>query len=149
MSPVGFSGAIAKSDEYHSFRGSVPLKTITIGDAGKTWQVYDSGPKESGSPLVCLPPISGTADVFFKQCLALSVRGYRVLAAEWPAYWTLKEWCKGFKDLLDHLNLERVHLFGAALGGFLAQKFAEHTRNCPRVASLVLCNTFTDTTIFK
>jgi len=149
MSPVGFSGAIAKSDEYHSFRGSVPLKKINIGDEGKTWQVYDSGPRDSGSPLVCLPPISGTADVFFKQCLALSVRGYRVLAAEWPAYYTLKDWCKGFKDLLDHLNLERVHLFGAALGGFLAQKFAEHTRNCPRVASLVLCNTFTDTTIFK
>ena len=149
MSPVGFSGAIATSEEYHSFRGSVPLRKITIGDDGKTWQVYDTGPRESGSPLVCLPPIAGTADVFFKQCLALSVRGYRVLAAEWPAYYSMKEWCKGFKDLLDHLNLERVHLFGAALGGFLAQKFAEHTRNCPRVASLVLCNTFTDTTIFK
>lgn len=149
MSPVGFSGAIATSEEYHSFRGSVPLRRITIGDEGKTWQVYDTGPREAGSPLVCLPPISGTADVFFKQCLALSVRGYRVLAAEWPAYYTLKEWCKGFKDLLDNLNLERVHLFGAALGGFLAQKFAEHTRNCPRVASLVLCNTFTDTSIFK
>jgi hypothetical protein len=38
---------------------------------------------------------------------------------------------------------------GSALGGFLAQKFAEFTRPCPRVASLILCNTFTDTTIFK
>ena len=43
----------------------------------------------------------------------------------------------------------QVHLFGAALGGFLAQKFAEFTRPCPRVASLVLCNTFTDTAVFK
>eukprot|EP00092_Neocalanus_flemingeri_P008519 GFUD01009177.1.p1 GENE.GFUD01009177.1~~GFUD01009177.1.p1 ORF type:complete len:283 (+),score=74.21 GFUD01009177.1:59-907(+) len=143
------SGAIAQSEEYVSFRGSVPLKKITIGDDGKTWQVYDSGSRDSGSPLVCLPPIAGTADIFFKQCLALSVRGYRVLAVEWPAYWSLKEWCQGFKGLLDHLNLERVHLFGAALGGFLAQKFAEHTRSCPRVASLVLCNSFTDTSIFK
>jgi len=149
MSPAGFSGAIATSAEYQSFRGSVALKKIAIGDSGATWQVYDTGPRESGSPLVCLPPIAGTADIFFKQCLALSGRGYRVLAAEWPPYYSLKEWCQGFKDLLDHMNLERVHLFGAALGGFLAQKFAEHTRNCPRVASLVLCNTFTDTTIFK
>jgi len=149
MSPGGFTGAIATSGEYHSFRGSVALKKITVGDNNKTWQVYDTGPRDSGSPLLCLPPIAGTADVFFKQCLALSVRGYRVLAAEWPAYYTTHEWCRGFKDLLDHLNLERVHLFGAALGGFLAQKFAEYTRNCPRVASLVLCNTFTDTSIFK
>jgi len=35
------------------------------------------------------------------------------------------------------------------LGGFLAQKFAESTVNCPRVASLVLCNTFTDTSVFS
>jgi len=35
------------------------------------------------------------------------------------------------------------------LGGFLAQKFAESTANCPRVASLVLCNTFTDTSVFS
>lgn len=34
-------------------------------------------------------------------------------------------------------------------GGYLAQKFAEYTANCPRVASLILCNTFTDTSIFN
>jgi len=149
MTSVDFSGVIAKSKEYQSFRGSVPLKKINIGEDGKTWQVYDSGPKEAGSPLICLPPIAGTADIYFRQCLALSVRGYRVLSIEWPPYYAVKDWCKGFKELLDHLNIERVHLFGAALGGFLAQKFAEYTRNCPRVASLVLCNTFTDTSIFK
>ena len=55
----------------------------------------------------------------------------------------------GFKNLLSNLNLEKVHLFGAALGGFLAQKFAEFTQPCPRVASLILCNTFHDTTVFK
>ena len=44
---------------------------------------------------------------------------------------------------------EKVHLMGSALGGFLAQKFAEYTRPCPRVASLILCNTFTDTSIFR
>ncbi len=49
----------------------------------------------------------------------------------------------------DSLLQEKVHLLGSALGGFLAQKFAEFTRPCPRVASLVLCNTFTDTTIFN
>lgn len=69
--------------------------------------------------------------------------------AEWPPYWTVDEWCRGFRDLLTCLSLEKVHLFGAALGGFLAQKFAEYTRPCPRVASLILCNTFTDTTVFK
>lgn len=143
------NGDISNSVEYKSFRASVPLKKISIGDDGKFWQVYDAGPRDSRSPLVCLPPVAGTADVFFKQCLALSARGYRVLSVESPAYWSLTEWCSGFKDLLDHLAVEKVHIFGAALGGFLAQKFAEYTRNCPRVASLVLCNSFTDTSVFK
>lgn len=131
----------------------------------KTWHVYDTGPRGTGnghvhvsdngprltgsSPLLCLPPISGTADVFFKQCLALSSRGYRVISVQWPVYWTHESWCQGLLQLLDHLGLERVHILGAALGGFLAQKFAEMTRGCPRVASLVLCNSFTDTDIFR
>jgi len=34
-------------------------------------------------------------------------------------------------------------------GGFLAQKFAEHTFNYSRVESLILCNTFLDTSIFQ
>ena len=77
----------------------------------------------------------------------LSRHGYRVIGVEWPPYWNLKDWCVGFRSLLTQLALEKVHLFGAALGGFLAQKFAEFTRPCPRVASLILCNTFTDSEV--
>lgn len=94
---------------------------------------------------------------------------------EGPVYWTVDDWCKGLKKLLDCLNLDKVHIFGASLGkisnqvlciaeeakciskrtifklfsgGFLAQKFAEYTYHYSRVASLILCNTFLDTTIF-
>ena len=74
---------------------------------------------QGSSPLVCLPPISGTADLFFRQCMAMSVRGYRVISVQWPPYWTHHLWCLGFTHLLDQLGLERVHIFGAALGGFL------------------------------
>ena len=46
----------------------------------KVWTVYDAGPKTVRCPLVFLPPASGTADVFFKQILALSSLGYRVMS---------------------------------------------------------------------
>lgn len=93
--------------------------------------------------------MSGTADIFFKQALELSAKGIRVISAEPPVYWTVRDWCEGFKKLIDYLEVDRVHLFGSSLGGYLAQKFAEHTSNCQRVASLVLCNTFTDTAVFN
>ncbi|CAG0914985.1 unnamed protein product [Notodromas monacha] len=140
------------SREYESFRSSVPLKRVVVDDNGSgSWEIYDCGPKEVRSPLIMFPPLSGSSDIYFKQLLALSLRNIRVLAVSWPAYWTVAEWCAGFRKLLDTLRLERVHLFGAALGGFLAQKFAEmHSigRPVPRVASLILCNSFTDTSIF-
>jgi hypothetical protein len=42
--------------------------------------VYDAGPRSVKCPLICFPPASGTADVFFRQILALSAVGYRVIA---------------------------------------------------------------------
>lgn len=147
---MSYTSELSVSQEYLSFRSSIPQRKIVVdSDNSKGWKLYDSGPKKVKVPLVCLPPVSGTADVFFKQILALSARGIRVIAAEHPVYWTVKEWCEGFRKLLDYMGLHKVHIFGASLGGFLAQKFAESTSNCPRVASLILCNTFTDTSVFS
>ncbi|XP_039759217.1 maspardin-like [Pararge aegeria] len=141
---------LSRSSEYLSFRSSIPLRKIVVdSDGSKAWRIFDSGPKSVNCPLVCLPPVSGTADIFYKQIMGLTTRGIRVIAAEPPPYWNLKEWCDGFKRLIDYLELDKIHIFGASLGGFIAQKFTESTLNCPRVASLVLCNTFTDTTVFE
>ncbi|XP_041365904.1 uncharacterized protein LOC121380927, partial [Gigantopelta aegis] len=141
---------ISKSAEYQSFRSSVPQRKIVVDDDNsKEWILYDAGPRSVKCPLFCFPPASGTADVFFRQLLALSVAGYRVIAVEYPVYWTMTEFLHGFRRLLDHLQLDRVHIFGASLGGFLAQKFAEFSCRSPRVASIILCNSFYDTAIFN
>lgn len=141
---------LSQSSEYLSFRSSIPLRKIVVdSDGSKAWRIFDSGPKSVSCPLICLPPVSGTADIFYKQVMGLTSRGIRVIAAEPPSYWNLKEWCDGFKRLIDHLELDKIHVFGASLGGFMGQKFTEVTNNCPRVASLVLCNSFTDTAIFE
>ncbi|CAG9862297.1 unnamed protein product [Phyllotreta striolata] len=147
---MSYVSDLSQSQEYLSFRSNVPLKRIVVdSDNSKGWRIYDCGPKAVQCPLICLPPVSGTADIFYKQALALSAKGIRVISAESPVYWNVREWCEGFKKLLDYLELDRVHIFGCSLGGYLAQKFAEYTANCPRVASLILCNTFTDTSIFN
>ncbi|KOX70959.1 Maspardin [Melipona quadrifasciata] len=144
------SSELSRSQEYLSFRSSVPLRKIVVdADGTKGWKVYDSSPKTVKCPLICLPPVSGTADVFFKQVLGLAAKGYRIISAESPVYWNVKEWCDGFRKLLDYMELDKVHIFGASLGGFLAQKFTEVNAHCPRVVSLVLCNSFTDTSVFS
>ncbi|PRD29606.1 UNVERIFIED_CONTAM: Maspardin [Trichonephila clavipes] len=141
---------ISSSAEYVSFRSRVPQKKIIVDqDPTKVWTLYDAGPRNITCPLVCLPPVSGTADVFFNQVMSLSAKGYRVIAVQYPVYWTMKEWVTGFSKLLDFLSIDKVHLFGASLGGFLAQKFAEATTHTCTVLSIILCNSFTDTSIFN
>lgn len=142
--------SLAQSDEYREFRSSVPLKHIWVGkETHKEWQLYDVGPRSIKCPLLFLPPLSGSADVYFKQMLSLSARGLRVISVSYPVYWSVDDFCSGLLALLDHLELDSVHLFGTFLGAFLAQKFAERMYRYTRVASLVLCQAFLDTAIFN
>lgn len=53
---------------------------IIVDKASQTWTLYDAGPRHVRSPLVCLPPVCGTADVFFRQLLDLTTVGYRVIS---------------------------------------------------------------------
>lgn len=141
---------LSQSDEYRQFRCQFPQRKLVVDeDSSKVWTLYDSGPKEVTCPLLCLPPVSGTADIFFLQLLRLHQLGYRVIALHYPTYWTLREFVFGLIKLLDQLRLDKVHVLGASLGGFLAQKFADQTAHCPRIHSLILCNSFADTAIFN
>uniref|UniRef100_F6VHM6 Maspardin n=2 Tax=Ciona intestinalis TaxID=7719 RepID=F6VHM6_CIOIN len=140
-----------KSNEYHSFQSSVPLKQIIVDDNGvKVWRFYDTGARSNTShPIICLPPACGTANIFYQQIVSLSSIGYRVIAIDYPVYWSAEEFCVGLRKFIDTLRLSKVHLFGCSLGSFLAMKFAEKLGNKHYVASLFLCNPFADTTLLK
>ena len=88
------------------------LQYIVDDDDSKVWKLYDAGPKSVKCPIICFPPASGTADVFFKQLLALSAVGYRIISVEYPVYWTMREFVEGFRRLLDHLQLDKVQGHG-------------------------------------
>lgn len=145
-----FINRFSAAEEYHSFRCAVPLKRIVVdGDDSKVWSLYDAGPRNIKCPIICLPPAAGKSDVFFRQLLGLSGMGFRVIALDYPVYWTIEQFCVGLRKVIDHLNLDQVHIFGCSLGGYLALKFAERVRNSSIVASLVICNGFADTSVFK
>jgi maspardin len=84
--------------------------------------------------------------VFFYQVQILSAKGYRVISAQYPSYNNPEDWSKGFDHFLDMMRCRSVHIFGAGLGGFLAQHFAG--RYPHRVRSLMLCNAFASTRCF-
>jgi hypothetical protein len=47
----------------------------------KIWKYYDFGTKEESiPPLILLPGVSGTAEIFYKQFLSLCPKGYRLIS---------------------------------------------------------------------
>ncbi|KEH31674.1 putative maspardin, alpha/Beta hydrolase [Medicago truncatula] len=137
-------GAFSAPGDYVHFKSQVPLHKIPIGT--KQWRYYDFGPKVV-PPLICLPGTAGTADVYYKQIMSLSIKGYRVISVDIPRVWHHTEWIQAFEKFLDAIDVHHVHLYGTSLGGFLAQLFAQHRPR--RVRSLVLSNSFLETRSFS
>ncbi|KAL5748560.1 hypothetical protein ACOSP7_025600 [Xanthoceras sorbifolium] len=136
-------GVFSAPGDFVYFKSQVPLHKIPIGT--KQWRYYDFGPKVV-PPLICLPGTAGTAEVYYKQIMSLSMKGYRVIAVDIPRVWNHQEWIQAFEKFLDAIDVHHIHLYGTSLGGFLAQLFAQHRPR--RVRSLVLSNTFLDTRSF-
>lgn len=123
--------------------------------------MYDTGPKEISCPVVCLPPTTCDASIFYKIQNYLSKDNYRIISVRslciinfiqmnYPETYTTDEFCKVFLKVLDELHLVAVHIVGASLGGFLAQKFCEYCAvSNGRIKSLILCNTYIDTYSFE
>ena len=63
------------------------LQIIVDDDLTKEWILYEAGPKSVKCPLICFPPASGTADVYFRQILGLSALGYRVIGVSFCLNW--------------------------------------------------------------
>ncbi|KAJ0940405.1 putative alpha/beta hydrolase-1, maspardin [Helianthus annuus] len=136
-------GGFSAPGDYIYFKSQVPLHKIPIGT--KQWRYYDFGPKVV-PPLICLPGTAGTADVYYKQIMALSMKGYRVISVDIPRVWNSQEWVQAFEKFLDVIDVHHIHLYGTSLGGFLALLFAQHRPR--RVKSLVLSNAFLETKYF-
>ncbi|MGH0128215.1 UNVERIFIED_CONTAM: hypothetical protein FKN15_044927 [Acipenser sinensis] len=117
---------IRASPDYNWFRSTVSLKKIIVDDDdSKVWSLYDAGPKVVRCPIIFLPPVSGTSDVFFQQILALTGWGYRVISLQYPVYWDLLEFCDGFRKLLDHLQLDKKIVLGNFATGPVDVKMAD------------------------
>ena len=71
MSPTDFFSRISVSEEYQSFRGSIPLKKITV-EEDKTWQVYDTGPKSQAVLPTSYVLQTKTMKLFSDPCISLS-----------------------------------------------------------------------------
>eukprot|EP00164_Ancoracysta_twista_P002858 GFYU01003805.1.p1 GENE.GFYU01003805.1~~GFYU01003805.1.p1 ORF type:complete len:314 (-),score=51.62 GFYU01003805.1:23-964(-) len=144
---AGKGEGVRTSEGYIRFKGMIQERKINTGKKNdEVWTYYDHGPKDI-EPLLLLPGAAGTAESFYKQMMSLTPRGYRVIAVQHAQYYSMTDFINGMDSFLDMLNIDKVHLFGVSLGGFLCQCYTE--RRPSRVQSLLLCNTFCDSSYFS
>lgn len=122
----------------------MPRNVLSVGTLNpQDWVYYDWGPRQYAEPLLCLHPIVGSAESYYRVILSLAERGYRVISPQLPVYWSAPEFCDGLQSFLDALQVRRVHIYGAGIGGFLALFFA--SRRPERVSSVALTHAFLST----
>jgi len=133
---------LSQGETYANFRAWVPRNVLPVLDGAKSknWVYYQWGPFSYPEPLVMLHALPGSADIFFNQIIELAPKGYWVLLIEIPKYNTMADFVDGFQLFLDMLNIKKLHIYGAGLGGFLAMHFA--AARPEKVKSIALTHSF-------
>jgi len=118
------------------------MPTIKLDDADFYYETHGDG-----EPLVLIPGLGTGLWLWFKQVPALA-ETFRTIIFDPPGVgrsarsataYTTRSLAATIAQLLDALGLERAHVLGASLGGFVAQEFA--LAYPQKTTSLVLCCT--------
>lgn len=82
----------------------------------------------------------GIQRIFFG--LTFHVASLRLVQIQHAPYLSFASLLKGLDLLIDRLKVPKCHMLGEGLGGYIAQCYAQFRP--AKVASLVLCNTYSD-----
>ena len=122
------------------FQRSYPR--VAVRASGAMWSFRRTrGPGAQATAVMLLPGIQGGGDVFFDTALRLGA-ALPLLTVDAPDLEDVSTMTAATAAFLDALGLERVHILGASLGGYLAQAFA--LAHPERVEQLLIANGFHD-----
>lgn len=115
-----------------AMRRIMGFNTRSIDVDGNTWSFLDGGP-ESGEVLILLHGFSGDKDNWPLYARRLR-RGYRVIIPDLPGFgdnprdpdadYSMDTQAKWLLAFADSLGIDRFHIGGNSMGGFIALKFA-------------------------
>lgn len=127
-------------DRLARFQRSYPRESVRA--AGMAWSFRRTpGPGPRATVVMLLPGIQGGGDVFFDTALRLG-EALPLLTVDAPDLEDVSTMTTATAAFLDVMGLQRVHILGASLGGYLAQAFA--LAHPERVDQLLIANGFYD-----
>ena len=117
------------------FRANYPVQTLAVD--GQDWAYVALGNGEE--TILFLHGMTGAYDIWWQQMEALAP-DYRVISVTYPPVDTLEGMSKGVLAVLDAEGVDKTHVVGTSLGGYLAQYLV--TTHPERVEKVVFGNTF-------
>jgi pimeloyl-ACP methyl ester carboxylesterase len=124
------------------FRKLHPPKEVRIG--GKRWEYVALGQGEK--TILFLHGMTGAYDIWWQQMVPLSEQ-YKVMSVTYPPVETLEELSQGVLAVLEAEGVQRAHMVGTSLGGYLVQYLMVH--HPERIEKAVLGNTFPSNDILR
>jgi pimeloyl-ACP methyl ester carboxylesterase len=129
------SKTMTLEQELKEFRATQRVETLAIGTS--TWTWLDS--HGSGPPILLLHGGLGDGESFFQLISPLAMH-FRVLSVSIPASLSsVRATINDLTALLDHLQIDKISLYGHSQGGYLAQRMLSDKPS--RVANLALSGT--------
>ena len=120
--------------ELEKFR-TYPTKSITINEL--EWNYLDIG--NGKETLLMLHGMGGAYDIWFQQVQALK-SDFRIISVTYPAAKSLEELAAGVIQILDVEEIDKTHIIGSSLGGYLTQFLLKN--NAERLNKVIIGNTF-------
>ena len=118
-----------------TFRIRHDLRQIHVDK--QTWQYLSAGDAEK--TILFLHGMGGGYDIWWQQIESLRNR-YRLIAPTYPPVHSLAELARGIGFILEREGVDRFHVVGSSLGGYLAQYLIG--RRPDRIKKAVFANTF-------
>jgi maspardin len=117
------------------FRAEHPAKSLKVN--GVAWEYVASG--KGQETILFLHGMTGAYDIWWQQMEDLQDH-YRVISVTYPAVDSLEKLSEGVLTIMDAEGVERTHIVGTSLGGYLAQYLVAHRPE--RILRAVFSNTF-------
>ncbi|MGG1573387.1 alpha/beta fold hydrolase [Fictibacillus sp. NRS-1165] len=123
------------------------LKTADLGTVRMSYM--DEG---KGEPIVLLHGFCGSHE-YWEEVIPELAKDYRVIAPDLRGHGkssvresacAVEDLSEDIKDLLQHLGLEKVTMFGHSLGGYITLAFADHQSNRLKAFGLIHSTAFPD-----
>jgi pimeloyl-ACP methyl ester carboxylesterase len=123
-----------QKEHFKKFRSTHPCKTLSVNDT--IWEYISCG---QGDSLVLLPGGAfRLGETWFPIITALE-KTYHIISPTYPPLPTMAERAEGVFAILQSERIDKTHILGWSLGGWIAQCFIRE--HLDTVKSLILSNT--------